>query len=368
MTTDATDLRRSPLTDGRLALVAGLTLLAILAIGLLPTLLREQTRDWIAYEQAADRLEAGEPLYVFELATPDDEYYLYPPPTAAVWAAVGSPEALLAVKVLALVGIAALMVVVAPTARPRDRWIGAGALAAAAFLAPSDLHDLILGNVMALFVGAVAISVARPGWLGSGVLGTVCALALKPAIGPYLLWLAFRRPRDFVRTLAVGLAVSVAVAVVVGPGRYLEYLVALPRMSVLVGLPSGNVGLASVSPVLGLVGVAFAYLATIWAGLRLDPGRGAALAIAACLLAQPSIGFNYAGLLLPAVVVLWSADHVAGFVAILAAPLIAVVSPPLASVVVMALAAVRLGERLGFARPAPAAAATPVTASVARPG
>ena len=71
----------------------------ILAIGLLPTILREQTRDWIAYEQAADRLTAGEPLYVFELATPDDEYYLYPPPTAAIWAAVGSPEGLLAVKV-----------------------------------------------------------------------------------------------------------------------------------------------------------------------------------------------------------------------------------------------------------------------------
>ncbi len=224
---------------------------------------------------------------------------------------------------------------------------------------------------MALYVGAVAISVARPGWLGSGVLGTVCAVALKPAIGPYLLWLAFRRPRDFVRTLAVGLAVSVAFAVVVGPGRYVEYLEALPRMSVLVGLPSGNVGLSAVSPALALAGVVFAYVATIWAGIRLDPGRGAALAIAACLLAQPSIGFNYAGLLLPAVVMLWSADHVAGFTAVLATPIVAVVSPPLASLVVMTLAAVRLGERLGFARPtasATAATTAPPSASVARPG
>ena len=115
----------------------------------------------------------------------------------------------------------------------------------------------------------------------------------------------------------------------------------------------------------------FAYVATIWAGIRLDPGRGAALAIAACLLAQPSIGFNYAGLLLPAVVVLWSADHVAGFVAVLATPIVAVVSPPLASLVVMTLAAVRLGERLGFARPTPSATAAttaPPSATVARPG
>jgi hypothetical protein len=370
--TAAASARRGPLTNGRLALVAGLTILVILAIGLLPTILREQTRDWIAYEQAADRLTAGEPLYVFELATPEDEYYLYPPPTAAIWAAVGSPDGLLAIKVLALVAVASLMVVVAPRARPRDRWIGAGALAAAALLAPSDLHDLVLGNVMALYVGAVAVSVARPGWLGSGFLGTVCAIALKPAIGPYLLWLAFRRRRDFVRTLAVGLAVSVAFAVVVGPGRYVEYLTALPRMSVLVGLPSGNVGLANVSPALAIAGVAFAYVATIWAGRRLDPGRGAALAIAACLLAQPSIGFNYAGLLLPAVVMLWSADHAAGFIAILATPIVAVVSPPVAALVVMALAALRVGERLGYARE-PAAttapvASAPATASPARPG
>lgn len=368
---DAPATRRSPFTNGRFAFAAGLTLLAILAIGLLPTILREQTRDWIAYEQAADRLTAGGPLYVFELANPDKEYYLYPPPTAAIWAAVGSPEGLLAIKVLALVGVAALMVVVMPSSRAWDRWLASGALAAAAVLAPSDLHDLVLGNVMALYVGAVAISVARPGWLGSGVLGTVCAVALKPAIGPYLLWLAFRRPRDFVRTLAVGLAVSVAFAVVVGPGRYVEYLEALPRMSVLVGLPSGNVGLSAVSPALALAGVVFAYVATIWAGIRLDPGRGAALAIAACLLAQPSIGFNYAGLLLPAVVMLWSADHVAGFTAVLATPIVAVVSPPLASLVVMTLAAVRLGERLGFARPTASATATPTaptSTSVARPG
>src|SRR6476646_2863597 len=101
---DAPATRRSPFTNGRLAFAAGLTILAILAIGLLPTILREQTRDWIAYEQAADRLANGEPLYVFELDNPDKEYYLYPPPTAAIWAAVGSPEGLLAIKVLALVG------------------------------------------------------------------------------------------------------------------------------------------------------------------------------------------------------------------------------------------------------------------------
>jgi hypothetical protein len=361
VTAAAAATRRSPLADGRLALVAGLTFLVILAVGLLPTILREQTRDWIAYEQAADRLTGGEPLYVFELATPDDEYYLYPPPTAAIWAAIGSPEGLLAIKVLALIGVASLMVVVAPAASLRNRWIAAAALAIAALVAAPNFHDLVLGNVMALYVGAAAISVARPGWLGSAALGTVCAIALKPAIGPYLVWLAFRRPKDFLRTVAVGLVVSGVFAVVVGPGRYVEYIQALPRMSVLVGLPNGNVGLATISPVVALIGVVVAYLAAIWAGLRLDSGRGAAIALAACLLAQPSIGFNYAGLLLPAVVMLWSADRAAGFVAILAVPLVTVVSPPAASLVVMALAALRVGERFGIARTAgdPAASTAP---------
>jgi hypothetical protein len=150
-----------------------------------------------------------------------------------------------------------------------------------------------------------------------------------------------------------------------------EYLVALPRMSVLVGLPSGNVGLATISPVVALAGVAFAYATTIWAGLRLDLGRGAAIAVAACLLAQPSIGFNYAGLLIPAVVALWSADRAAGFVAVLGAPIVAVVSPPAASVVVMALAAIRLGERLGLGLQEAAAGAPsppPVTVTSVRPG
>jgi MFS family permease len=361
-------VRRSPLADGRLALIAGVTLLAILAIGLVPTILREQTRDWIAYEQAADRLTAGEPLYVFDLATPDDEYYLYPPPTAAIWAAVGSPEGLLVVKVIALVGVGALMVVVAPGASRLNRAIAFGALAAAALFAASDLHDLVLGNVMALFVGAVAISVARPGWLGATPLGVVCAVALKPVIGPYLVWLLIRRPRDAARTLAVGIAVTVVFAVVVGPGRYVEYLVALPRMSVLVGLPSGNVGLSTISPALAIAGLAFAYGATVFAAIRLDPWRGAAIAIATCLLAQPSIGFNYAGLLIPAVVSLWAADHVAGFAAIVIVPIVAVVSPPAASLVVVAIAAARFGQRIDRSREAAPTIPEAPSVTPVRPG
>jgi hypothetical protein len=358
MTADGSSLTRaSPLVDGRLALLAGLTLVVVLAIGLTPTILREQTRDWIAYDQAADRLAAGEPLYVFELRTPDDEYYLYPPPAAAAWGVLRSPEALLILKVAAFLAVGSLGAVVAPRATGRQRWLVAGALGAAALLAPPDIHDLVLGNVMALYVGAVAVSLARPGWLGAATLGLVCAAALKPVIGPYLVWLAIRRRDDFGRVVVVGLAASAVVATFIGPGRYIEYLVALPRMTVLADLPSGNVGLSAISREVSLAGLVVAYAATLWAAARLDLGRAAAVGVAAGLLAQPSIGFNYAGLLLPAVVMLWSADRTAGLIAAVAVPLATVVSPPLAAGLVIILAVTRIGERLpqrALATPAPA--------------
>jgi len=172
----------------------------------------------------------------------------------------------------------------------------------------------------------------------------VLAAALKPVIGPYLLWLAIRRREDFIRTAAVALVVSTLCAIVIGPGRYLEYIVALPKMSVLADLPTGNVGLSTISRELALFGVIFSYTATLVAALRLDLRRGAAVAIAAGLLAQPAIGFNYAGLLLPGVVILWAGDRIAGFVASMAVPIVTVISPPIAAFLVIGLAFARSGR------------------------
>jgi hypothetical protein len=324
--------------DGRMAILIGLTVIVVLAIGLLPTILAEGTRDWIAYQQAADRLAAGGPLYVFVLPTPDDEYYLYPPLGATLWRFVGSPEGLIVLKVAALLLCGALAGIVAPSASRGTRIVIGASIVAAALLAASDIHDLVLANVMALYVGAVALSVARPGWAGATPLGLVCAAVLKPVIGPYLVWLLVRRRADFGRVLAVGVLASLACAVVVGPGRYVEYVTALPQMSVLSDLPSGNAGLSRMSRELALAGLVAAYVVTVVAAFRLSTSRSAAVAIAAGLLAQPALGFNYAGLLLPAVVALWVADRPAGFVAIAATPILAVVSPPLAGAFVIAAA------------------------------
>jgi hypothetical protein len=343
------------MNDGRLALLIGLTVVGVLALGLLPTILQEGTRDWIAYEQAADRLTNGEPLYVFSLATPDDEYYLYPPLMAALWALAGTPERLLVLKLFVLALTGALALVIVPATRPRARAIVAACLVVIAFVAPPNIHDLILSNVTTLYVGAVALSLARPGWLGAMPLGFVCAAALKPVIGPYLIWMLIRRRGDAGRVILVGIVASAICAIAIGPGRYVEYLFALPQMSVLANLPSGNVGLSKLSSELALVGLAVAYLATIGSALRgQSMWRSAAVAVAAGLLAQPALGFNYAGLLLPAVVALWIADRPAGLVASALVPTIAVISPPLAAAFVIVAGNRDLVRRF---RSAPGAAA-----------
>ena len=61
----------------------------------------------------------------------------------------------------------------------------ASPIVAGALLWPPNLHDLVLGNVMALYVGALSVVVARRGWLGAAPLGIVLALAAKPAILPF---------------------------------------------------------------------------------------------------------------------------------------------------------------------------------------
>ena len=97
-----------------------------------------------------------------------------------------------------------------------------------------------------------------------------------------------------------------------GPGRYLEYLAALPQMTTVARDFTGNVGLVTVSPIAAYLGIGVAWIAAALAGRRLDLRRGAAIAISAMVLAQPTIGFNYAGLLLPAMALLWGRDRIAG--------------------------------------------------------
>jgi hypothetical protein len=261
---------------------------------------------------------------------------------------------LLVLKMAALALVGTLATIVLPGRHQlRTRLAVAAVLIVVAVIAPPDQHDLVLGNVMALYVGAVALSVAVPGWVGAAPLGLVLALALKPVIGPYLVWLLLRRAGDFARTAAVAVVVTAAVALVVGVGRYGEYLAALPRMSILAQLPTGNVGLTTISLPVAVAGVAVAYVVTFAGARRLVIARSAAVAIAAGLLAQPTIGFNYVGLLIPAAVTLWSADRVAGFIAFVTVPVAAIISPPFSAGIMIGLSFAPISDWLGISEPSP---------------
>jgi hypothetical protein len=343
---DARDRVRHAMGDGRFAAVTGLLIVVALGVMAMPILLGEQTKDWTVYERAAARLAAGQPLYLFQFSAAREAFYLYPPLGAALWSVAGSAAGLLAVKVAALVGVATLAWLAVPRdAGRRDVLLVGCALAVVALIAPPDVHDLVLGNTMSLYVGAIAISLARRGWLGSLLLGLVIAAALKPFVATYLLWLVLRRPADLVRVAAVAVVASVVTALFIGPGRYVEYLQALPGMGTMTGLTSGNVGLSAISTAAVFIGVAFALVATVLAARHVGTGRSAAISIAAGLLVQPTIGFNYAGILIPAAVMLWVEDRPAGFIAFIAVPLAAIVSPLVAALLLIALAGSRLGDR-----------------------
>ncbi len=333
-------------------LVAGVVVCISLVV--LPALLREQTRDWIAYEQAAARLLDGGPLYVWTLPTPDDEYYLYPPGMAAAWAVVGSPAGLIAVKVASLLAVALLapLVVRAPGRRSAGMLlIGAGAL-----LWPANLYDIVLGNVMALYVGAAAVVIVRRGWSGAAPLGIVLALAAKPAIVPLLLWLAIRHPRDAGRVIVVAALASLLVVARFGFDPYLQYLEGLPNMTTMATSFTGNVGLITVSSAVALLGIGVGWLASAAGAAWLDERSGAAVALAAMLLAQPTIGFNYAGVLYPALLLLWGRDwRIGAFGFTLGTPLL-ILSPIAAALLTMGLGGFAGRQRM---RPVPAGAGYP---------
>jgi hypothetical protein len=331
--------------DGRLAAAAGLAVVLVVAAVTLPVLLQEGTRDWTIYAHAAERLRAGQPLYLFQQSAAREAYFLYPPLMALAWPLIGSPEALLVLKLVALLGVSSLVRILPVAERRLEGAVLAAALYAAALLVVPDIHDAVLGNVMLLYVGSVAWSVTQRGWSGAIPLGAVLAVAAKPAVVPYLIWLLVRRPADAGRVVASAAAVSLAAAFVVGPGQYVEYFRALPAMSVLLQLQGGNAGLSSISTAAAAVGAVGGLAVTVWSAVRLDPARGAAVAIASSLVVQPTIGLNYGGLLLPAVVCLWAADRAAGFIALSVVPVAVIVSPPLAAILLIALSVLPLGDR-----------------------
>jgi hypothetical protein len=313
--------------------------LAIVAYVVLPVLTLERAEDWRAYSEASGALKSGGLLYIWttypDIRSFGQHAYLYPPPLAAIWSVGVSPEVFAVAKAAILAG--ALWFLARRLGAPPVVAVG---VVLAALVSPPTFHDLVLGNVMTLFAAAVALSLADEGRLGSGALGFVCAVALKPAIGPYVVWLLIRRRRAFGGAFAVGVVTTIVFALILGPGRYIEYLQALPRTTALAAPFTGNLGLAAVSPLAAVVGLIVAYAWTLAAAARFELRCSAVVALAMTQLAQPTIGLNYAVLLVPALVILWAVHPRAGLAMAVSLPLIVLVSPIVASLLLAATATV----------------------------
>jgi hypothetical protein len=252
-----------------------------------PTIFTEGARDWTTYRDAGQRLAAGAPIYVSSAGALQ---FVYPPAMAAIWSLGLTPAVWLLAKVLALVALAGVI-----------GWpLGIPAIVLL-LLTPSLEHDLVLGNVMTFYCLALCWSALRPGRTGSMALGLVLAIALKPVIGPYLLWLLLVRRSDLGWVLLTACAASAIVATMTGPGIYIDYWVTLPRASEFAAAWPGNLGLAAISPLLGTVGVAASYAVATVAARR----HSLPLVIGALMFAQPSYGVAYGLLLVPAVVLIY---------------------------------------------------------------
>ena len=305
--------------DGTLAFALAVpALVGILSMLLLgPTIFRETARDWTTYADAADRLRVGGPLFL----SGGQLLYIYPPPLAAVWSLGGSPEVLLAAKVVALATL--IFVVGLPLGVPA---------VALLVLTPSLLHDLAIGNIMVLYAVGLAWSALRPGKAGSIALGVVIALAAKPVLGPYLLWLLIVRRRDFAWTIGAAVAISLVFAVILGPSRYFEYLAALPEAWRFASNWHGNLGLSFLSPLLGTIGAVVAYGVALFAASRREAGLP--IVIGALMFAQPAYGVGYGMLLLPAVIYFWRTKPIVAVVLAAVLPLvIGLTWAPLAGVI-----------------------------------
>lgn len=336
-------MRTTPQPSGAFALFAALLVLAVVDVAVVPILLREQATDWRAYEGGAQLLASGGSLYGWTV-DPDvravtDYPYLYPPPLAAIWGIGFTPELFAVLKVAGVFAMA----VFAWTRQPRQAGVavvGTGiALVGLALASPPVIHDLLLGNVMTLYLGAIAFAVALPGrWWAAIPLGVVVAVALKPAIAPVLLWMLFRRRSQFLGALGSGLVTTAAFALILGPAVYFEYFAALPKLGGLAQPFSGNLGLSSIATWLAIAAIPLALVWVIWAARSRSPLAGAAVALGASVLVQPTLGLNYGSLLVPAAVALWFVNRRAALSVALVLPIVGLISPPLAGILVGATA------------------------------
>jgi Glycosyltransferase family 87 len=291
--------------------------------------------DFAAYDAAARRLAASQPLY--QAVTQQGPFapgpagiYLYPPPLAVLLLVLVPPGWVTAGLVWQLLHVAALVAVCAIL--PVPRWIRLASFGVACLSLPT-LLDLNLGNV-SLFVllgGAASwrwtatpseeFADGRPDALleadsrrsgGAAVAGVLAALAIavRPQVAIVPACWAWRRSRESVTAVlaavAAGVVLVVGSAMVAGPGSWEAYVRLLGNLRG-AGTASSDVGLASLAQRAGLpdpiptalfAAGALLALAAVVAASRRDPESGMVAAAMATGLVVPLLWPHYLVLLL----------------------------------------------------------------------
>ena len=268
--------------------------------------------DYQAYDGAARRIVAGQPLYPPGTAEAynSGEYaglYLYPPPPAVALiplvAALTPDAAALAWLWLRLAALALGCAILPVSALAR-----AATFAAAAISFPV-WYDLNLGNTSVLLFGLSAVI-----WRFQGrALGSV-ALAitgvLRYPFGIVLLgWLLAKRWRAVVITVVAGLVVVALTFPFVGRDAWLDYFATMRGLINVSGGPD-NLSFANTANALGIpgpsaiwvaLGIALAIGATAFAARRRDASTAIVVSLAATILAFPFFHPHYlVQLLIPA--------------------------------------------------------------------
>lgn len=239
------------------------------------------------YQQASERaLTNAGSLYDWS----ETYTFRYTPLGALVWAPLIGVDELAAFwawtgfKLASLAGTAAWLS--APWAG-RERWL----VALAVITFPPIVHDLVIGNVSTLTVLAY-LAVAR--WRdprGGIALGLLAILMPKPHLVPVFLFLAIRRPRDFVTvvaTMTLGLVVGVGIF---GLDPWLAFIDTLREP--LERTFTANIGF---SALLGPAGVVIGFVVAavmLAAGIRMGGARGYGLSIISGIVMGPYTFIHY---------------------------------------------------------------------------
>ena len=302
--------------------------------------------DFAAYDAAARRLAAGQPLYQAQtqggpFAPGPGGLYLYPPPLAVLllalvplspaWAAAAWE----ALHVVALVAACAIL--------PVSRAVRLAAFGIAGLSLPT-LLDLNLGNVSLFVLLAAAAawrwSVRPPGGALAGA-ATALVIAVRPPVAILLAWWAVRRRAAPIAGAAVmGVVLVAGTAAVAGGGAWLDYARLLLNLRG-AGTASSDVGLATVVarggfaeplPTLAFALGAVLALAALITASRRDAESGLVAAIVASLLVVPLLWPHYLTLMILPAALLASRGRPWG----LALPLLAWLPGPLLPLVALA--------------------------------